>query len=433
MPTRASDIAFQGHTVTHRITERTFSVLGDQAYRFELLPVGIIFEVNRLRREHHNLTGELRVSVNGNFPAAKTLGAGVLMWGETNFSAIQTRQQRAKFMAQRSEAEDIDWYGILEDFAIRLEIAEREGTPEVDLLDVPKPGLDRWLNFSGVELPIKHPTVIFGDGGSAKSYFALYWAGLMSRQGLNVLYVDWEWTKDEHRERIECLFGSAFPSVKHLEAYRPLRDEADRIKRIVFAKGIHFVIFDSVGIACGGDPSGSEACMTYWQAVRQLGVGSLHIAHVTKGFNGKSDDQKPFGSTFWHNMARATYNIKGEPQGDRAIAVGIYARKNQWGHKANASFKLAFGERTTIEPIDLNTVAALEEGLPISDRIETVLTEEPRTRAELAQVLGIEIATIQKIVYRDIRRGRLLELPGKKGHQPITIAPSRKHHTGMEF
>lgn len=428
---KAADINFGGGS--HGTKQRTFLAVSDRAYRFECLPAGIVFEVERLRRESQNLVGELRVSVNGNFPDAESL-EGVLVWGDTNFSAIQTRQQRAKLLASRARADDVDWYGLLEDFSIRLIRAEREGSPEVDLRDVKKPGQDRWLNLDGVEIPLKHPTVIFGDGGSAKSYFALYWAGRMAELGMSVLYVDWEWTKDEHRDRIEQLFGPAFPSVKHIEAYRPLRDESDRIQRIIKAKRIQFVVFDSVGIACGSDPSTSDACLGYWQVVRQLGVGSLHIAHVTKGFNGRADDQKPFGSTYWHNMARATYNIKGEPQGERAIAVGIYSRKNQWGHKCTCSFRLSFGaERTTIEPIDIKSVAGLEEGLPISERIEDALEDNEKTRNELAQILGVEIATIQKVVYRDIRRGRLIELPGKKGQQKLAIAPSRRRENELQF
>ena len=33
--------------------------------------------------------------------------------------------------------------------------------------------------------------------------------------------------------------------------------------------------------------------MSYFRAVRQLGIGSLHVAHIRQGDN---NDQRPFGS-----------------------------------------------------------------------------------------------------------------------------------------
>ena len=74
---------------------------------------------------------------------------------------------------------------------------------------------------------------------------------------------------------------------------RPLVYEADRLARIVREHDISYAIFDSVAFACDGPPEAAEVAGRYFRAVRQLGIGSLQIAHISKAENG---DKKPFGS-----------------------------------------------------------------------------------------------------------------------------------------
>lgn len=406
---RAADIPFTGNA--HGTKDRKFSA-SDHAYRFHIQPVDIVFELDRVRRSSHELWGELIVKVNGNFPDAHKLQDGVISAGDLNLSSVQARVTRAKLLTQLCGDKDFEFIPLIEDFSIRVIAAERAGEPDIDLRDAKRLGSGHMMTFEGVRLPTKHPTIIFGDGGSAKSYFALYWAGQMVERGMQVLYCDWEWTADEHAERLERLFGPDFPRVRHLEAHRSLREERDRIARIIRLRKIDYLIFDSVGVACGGDPGGSEACMAYWQTLRQFGLGSLHIAHVTKGTkDGKADDQKPFGSAFWHNMARMTYNVRGEPSGDNVIVVGFYNRKSQWGGGTDAAFRIEFaGQATRIKPTDIRAESDLAEGLPLGERIIMAVAERSLTRKELASQLGVEYALLQRIVHREIKRGNLVEV-----------------------
>jgi hypothetical protein len=61
-----------------------------------------------------------------------------------------------------------------------------------------------------------------------------------------------------------------------------------------------------------------------------VGAGSLHLAHVNRSDTG---DKKPYGSSFWHNGARATWNIKTADQipGARKLTIGLYNRKTNIG------------------------------------------------------------------------------------------------------
>ena len=49
---------------------------------------------------------------------------------------------------------------------------------------------------------------------------------------------------------------------------------------------------------------------SYANYVRSLGVGSLHLAHMTKG--GDAAKMKPFGSVFWHSSARSSWYFEAE-------------------------------------------------------------------------------------------------------------------------
>jgi hypothetical protein len=68
-----------------------------------------------------------------------------------------------------------------------------------------------------------------------------------------------------------------------------------------------FVVIDSAAVACGGaDSLKPEAPGQYFPALRFLGRPSLTLAHVTKG----DDLRYPFGSVFWHNLARVTWSAE---------------------------------------------------------------------------------------------------------------------------
>ncbi len=419
---KSSEIDFKGDDPP--IGERVFRERGEGRFSLEVVSAGISFEVERLRRHSHELWGELAVKVNGKFPNAKTTD-GLLVLGDFNFSSVQARSTRGKLLAERSGTARIDWYGFLEEFSVKVISADRFGSNDINLQMVPKPQPDRMFGIDGVELPLKHPMILFGDGGTAKSYLSMYWAGRMMQQGHKVLYADWEFTPDEHRERLEYLFGPDFPAVRYLSCYRKFGDECERIKRVIRLHGINYLICDSIGLACGGDPSTTEPATSYFQALRALGeIGSLHIAHVTKGTQG-GEDQKPFGSAFWHNMARVTMNIKAEQLNDGKLALALFPRKrNLKGRGQSVAYTVEFGEnKTVIASSDVKEHEALAEGLPLPDRLLDALKYGSKTRRELSDVLNVDYGLLQRTIHRELKKGRVISIAGiRKGTERITLS-----------
>lgn len=295
-------------------------------YTFTVLPPGIAFDFDRLRRDRQQqLHGELCVSCD--LPGAKTFNS-VLSIADFNASSLGARMERAKLLAARAGETDIDWYGLLEEFCQRLFAAERQGQPAPLLASVPKRTDDEALTVEHDWAVLRrHPVILFGDGSSGKSYLALYAAGRLAQRGERVLYCDWELAGETQRTRFERLFGSEMPAVRYARCDRPLVVEVDRLRRLVQDHDISYAVFDSVAFACAGPPESAEVASAYFGALRQLGeIGSLHVAHVSKAEGGEF---KPFGSTFWFNGARLIWHVAAEEVqiGGKRLRMTLTPRK----------------------------------------------------------------------------------------------------------
>ena len=92
--------------------------------------------------------------------------------------------------------------------------------------DDPLPTAETFFDVEGLRLPREHPAIVFGDGGSLKSYLALFAAGKLRQRGVSVLYADWELSADEHRVRLGEIFGEdARPTLLYARCDRPLTSE----------------------------------------------------------------------------------------------------------------------------------------------------------------------------------------------------------------
>ena len=238
-----------------------FEALGSDRYRMQLPSFDITIEVDRLRRERHELYGELSV-VSG--PAETRSLGRALSIADLNLSSARARQERAKLLVERSRIKTLDWLGILEEFCQRVLATDRNGQPAVDLRTLPRPVADDCLEIEGLFVLRRHPMIIFGDGGAAKSYISLYIAGRLAERGMQVALFDWELAGEDHRDRLERLFGSAMPKVIYARCERPLVYEVDRLRRIVRDEGIEFIVYDSVAFACDGPPEAAEVAGRYF-------------------------------------------------------------------------------------------------------------------------------------------------------------------------
>ena len=216
-----------------------------------------------------------------------------------NFSRVR-HGSRGQALAERARrAAKVDWIGHVEEFSTLVLRAMRSGSPAVILSRVKPEAAEPIVMIEGYPVYPKQQAIDFGDGGTGKSLWALYRGGRLEAEGERVALFDWELDAVTHRRRLEALFGAdRMPSIRYVRCDRPLVHELDRLRRIVLDEEITFGIFDSVGFACDGPPEAAESALAYFRATRQLRIGGIHLAHVSKAETG---DQRPFGSAFWHN------------------------------------------------------------------------------------------------------------------------------------
>lgn len=251
--------------------------------------------------------------------------------GDIGLSGLRDKEALSRHLGRATEMGDGEWARELSDlFAVVLHDEQKRGAL-ISLADIEATADDPVLDAGGFPVLASHPTILFGDGESYKSMIALWAAGVLADQGHRVLYLDWELNPEDHRARLETLFGRHdVPDVHYLRCAMPIRDMVSRIRQECERAEIDFIIVDSVAFACGMAAETSEAAMTYFAALRDIGVaGSLSIAHdtkhTTKGDRGK---EKPFGSAFWHNGARLTWRATATRSSSGNAAVRLDCRKS---------------------------------------------------------------------------------------------------------
>jgi len=224
--------------------------------------------------------------------------------------------------------------------------------------------------------PIGH-TILFGTGGAGKGILATEWLRrLLIRTDARVLIADYEDHAEEWSRRFTGLGGDKLRSrVQHVSPLGPgwrgtrgaIWDQADELRALAMEWRATYLVVDSIVTACGAtDPLKPEAAGQYAAALTRIGLPALSLAHLTK--NGQTT--YPFGSVFWHNLARLTWSLTFSGQGGALLV----------NRKAN---NYPGGSRFTVD-------VTWREGLPrvvserrtmsrLAERIAEVLIDHPDT------------------------------------------------------
>ena len=220
-----------------------------------------VLEFARVSEHRDSLSAEVTVS-----NAAGT----ELHWARVNLASTQGRNAVVKAVEEAEPTDD--WRPMIERACRLVAHHVRTGDPAVPLVATAPETAHRWA----VEgwMPHGQITVLFGDGGSLKSYLALTLAttGLLDRaltprwhmRALHrVLYLDWEADRAEQQTRLWRLTSGlgSIPcdgAILHRTMRRPLRDEIVALRTEVARGGVDFVIADSLAPASGPEPEHAE-------------------------------------------------------------------------------------------------------------------------------------------------------------------------------
>lgn len=296
--------------------------------------------------------------------------------------------------------------------AVRAERAPREPDPIVrtgaralaDIDPSPPPPL-----LIGRLDPAGH-TILFGPGGSGKGTISASWIVDLARADQRVLIVDLEDHPEEWARRITSLGGADIAAaVTIVRPYSPawqgargtLEQMADDLRELAGAVGATIIVIDSAGMA-GGDPLKPEAPMSYGRALQRIGLTALTIAHVPKN----TDMVTPFGSVFWHNLARVTWSLA--PQGeDAGHTVLLTCRKaNGYAKPGRELLTVTYDDRGLPRDVLARSYAAV-----LADRIADVLdaATDPLSPRQIVDALAddddgeqVKADTVRKTLRRGL-------------------------------
>ena len=363
--------------------------------------------VQRIREDsRHTPTADVRIQAKPE---------GHIHMTRINLLSTQARTQVARHCTGRSP--NRDWDAMVEQFCVMTLDHWREGEPVTNLGTVtPSPEPAYRLRPFLLE---QEATLIYGDGGIGKSYVAAYLASQVD-QGVKVggfspvrgrvLYLDYETNVQIAARRFQALakgfgFGDA-SQVLYRFCYQPLAADISEIQKLVAEDNIEFIVVDSAGPACGGDPESASSAINYFTALRSLRKTSLTIAHRSK-----SGSVGPFGSVYWVNYPRATYELKkAQEMGKDTMHVALIHRKvNEGRLQEPVSFRFTFHPNAvtvTEEPIE--DVPEFLSELPLADQLVACFQDHgPQSAKDLATMTGLNLGSIQVTLSRDSRFRRI--------------------------
>ena len=318
-----------------------------------------------------------------------------------------TKTFRSLIKELEEESGRSDWGKRLKQASIKVLGDFRSGDPTIKLNEMPPPEMPPWrvtgVSYEGV------PTVIYSSGGMGKSTFGVAMLTLI-QAGIgipdlfgvtkgNCLVLDYEasWA-ETYRRSADVVRAYSLPDdsmVWYRFMSAPLHHEAEAIRRQVDELDIDVVLVDSAGPACGGEPESAPATINYFNALRSLSsldhsVTTITLAHVTKD---KKSVDGPFGSVYWTNLPRSTYELTSERKaGENYLDCSLVNRKTNMGTLQEAlGFRMTWdGERGLfLDALDLGEHPILSEKLDFMERVKRLIEDEgPQTLDEIIQKLN---------------------------------------------
>jgi len=389
-------------------------------------------KLSGFREERGDLKAELRIY------RVTQAGKEALYFGRLNLHAPTTRNQIARGLAQEYE---LDWAGFLTHIAEDAVERWREGEPAVDLRQV-KSRKARWVLYPYLEYG--GPTILYGDGGTGKSAIALCMAySVASGKPLlgkpmippsPVMYLDWETDAETHAERFSAIceangFAEERPPVFYKRMVGNITDNVEALKEQLDKLGVAMIIVDSLLAASGGPLEESNTARSFVSAIRYLDVPILAVTHVTKPQAEKRDASSPFGSVYWHNLARNTWFVEAaREEGDNRVQLRFQHKKSNNGRlQKQHGYELRFdsaGEAgfeqlvgILVQKCDLNEVPEFSKHLSWPDRIAAVLARGALSVHEMADEMGLDDSEVQALraaLTRGRKAGKLVNFPGQK-------------------
>jgi hypothetical protein len=383
-------------------------------WSFKFSAIATTIRVERVSKEHSNGAMYADVVVDCKLPVT-----GFFNRVGGNIKSGTFKKQLVTDCTSNNDS--IDWAHIFTLVFEKVVEKKRQGDPVVRLAEVQPSEAIQWQLYP--MLPMKVATVLFAPGGSLKSWMAARIAvvvatGAEGAEPANVLVLDWDSGKDDWAQRTRMVsagMGIDVPlNVQYKRMGAALADDMDEINRIVQEDFIGMVIVDHAAGSAGEAETAVETNRVY-DALHQMNVTSLILAHVTN----EGDKGRPFGSAFWTNRARVTWEQKRTREGGDSVEVGIFQRKSNVGKiQPNLAWRVDFaveddrhyteGDFVQFTPINASEVPEFDKEMSGTSRVMHYLTSTGKgTLQEIASALGMQDSNVRTYLWRLAKDGKV--------------------------
>jgi hypothetical protein len=279
-------------------------------------------------------------------------------------------------------------------------------------------------------------TLLYGDGGVAKSLLALALAVAVARgsrkwlgrevESCSVLYVDFELDAEEQARRVHHLCrgqGVDTPpeNLLYMSALGyPAGEAFSAALEACIEHGVGLMVVDSLGPALQGDAEAARDVIGFFQKsiepFRAEGIAILIIDHQSRLQAGQSYQSKgAFGSVFKTNLARSVIQAQATERGEGTLSVRLRQKKHNFGPLAEPfGVKLSFTEEAvSLEAVELDASELAEEAtLNATDRVKLALENGPAYPWEIAETTGLAIKTVKNVL-TGLRKQGVVEPTGE--------------------
>jgi hypothetical protein len=304
------------------------------------------------------------------------------------------------------------------------------------------------VKFSDMEMPgprryllkdlvlAAYVTLLYGDGGVAKSLLALALAVAIagdSKEWLGreikscpVLYVDFELDSEEQARRVYQLCrGQGVDTPPETLLYmsalgHPAGEAFASALEACIEHSVGLMVVDSLGPALQGDAEAARDVIGFFQKsiepFRVEGIAVLIIDHQSRLQQGQSYQSKgAFGSVFKTNLARSVIQAQATERGEGTLTVRLRQKKHNFGPLAEPfGVKLSFTDQAvSLEAVELDASELAEEAtLNATDRVKLALESGPAYPWKIAEHTGLALKTVKNAL-TGLRKKEVVEPTGE--------------------
>src|SRR5215218_2121317 len=304
------------------------------------------------------------------------------------------------------------------------------------------------VKFSDMEVPgprryllkdlilAAYVTLLYGDGGVAKSLLALALAVAVAGgsgkwlrrevESCSVLFMDFELDSEEQARRVYQLcrgqgLNTPPEDLLYMSALgHPAREAFTVALEACKEHGVRLMVVDSLGPALQGDAEAARDVIGFFQKsiepFRAEGIAILIIDHQSRLQQGQSYQSKgAFGSVFKTNLVRSVIQAQATVRGEGTLTVRLRQKKHNFGPLAEPfGVKLSFTEEAvSLEAVELDASELAEEAtLNSTDRVKLALENGPAYPWEIAEHTGLAVKTVKNVL-TGLRKQGVVEPTGE--------------------